>query len=795
MFISHWLQPCKSGIEACAAASLQALGAGDMESASMCRHLKLVLSFWGGVELPACEKEAAECIRLHERCGQEWFRKANAAMWHSLCALTGNHDRLADVWGGPFDMADYESASLQVGDKGALAVHHTLEMAFHVILGDVEEAEKHTAGLASNLEAIVSSPFHSAAIFFEALCLLAGARKRSGLTGREKRRIRGHRALLARWAGRCEIGFKHRRLLVEAEWERTTNPGPGTLTRYAEAIAAAQESKVVSEEALANELAGRYLVDLGMSKAAAPYLAQARYVFGQWGAAEKVRLLDEEFGALTARAESASAAWRAETLGSTMKESSQRTGGELDLASLLKSSRAISGEIVLDRLIQTTMGIVVENAGAQRGLFILKRESGWQVEAEIDVGAAQAAAPPPAPLPLGEANRDRPRLALGIVNYVLNSGRAVVLGDAAREGEFQSDEYVRTRRPKSILCTATRFRGTVGGIIYLENNDATQVFTEERVEVIDVLTSQIAVSLENALLFKAKEDVIAAYERFVPRQFLGYLGKRSILDVSLGDQTEREMTVLFSDIREFTSLSERMTPAENFEFINSYLSVMEPVIHSHGGFIDKYVGDAIMALFPTGPDDALAASMEMVRLLARLNSVRSGPGIQPIRIGIGLNSGRLMLGTVGGKDRMDGTVISDAVNLASRVEGMTKVFGATILASEHTFVGLKEGKRQPHRALGTVRVKGKSRPVTVFEFFGGEAEEQVALKLRTGDDFATAVQAYVSKRFIEADALFRSIVAQNPADRAAAAYLKRCRHYQDFGVPDDWNGVADLGSD
>lgn len=142
------------------------------------------------------------------------------------------------------------------------------------------------------------------------------------------------------------------------------------------------------------------------------------------------------------------------------------------------------------------------------------------------------------------------------------------------------------------------------------------------------------------------------------------------------------MSVLFANIRSFTSLSEKMTPADNFKFINAYLSRMQPVINQHHGFIDKYIGDAIMALFSGDADNAVQAGIAMLQKLAEYNQSRQRSGYVPIQIGIGINTGLLMLGTVGGEERMDGTVISDAVNRASRIEGMTKMYGATLLITE-----------------------------------------------------------------------------------------------------------------
>jgi class 3 adenylate cyclase len=174
------------------------------------------------------------------------------------------------------------------------------------------------------------------------------------------------------------------------------------------------------------------------------------------------------------------------------------------------------------------------------------------------------------------------------------------------------------------------------------------------------------------------------------------------------------MTILFSDIRNFTTLSEAMTPDENFAFINAYLERMGPVIRDHNGFIDKYIGDAIMALFESA-DDAVRAGIAMLATLEAFNAERGAKGRAPINIGVGINTGTLMMGTIGEKHRMDGTVISDAVNLASRVESLTKTYHVGLLISQHTLQSLSNPKVYDIRPVDDVVVKGKTHPVTIYE--------------------------------------------------------------------------------
>lgn len=208
-------------------------------------------------------------------------------------------------------------------------------------------------------------------------------------------------------------------------------------------------------------------------------------------------------------------------------------------------------------------------------------------------------------------------------------------------------------------------------------------------------------------------------ERFIPREVLAYLKKDSIMDINLGDHTEKEMTILFSDIRGFTALSEKMTPRENFNFINSYLNRMGPIIRMHGGFVDKYLGDGIMALFPGDPKQALDAALAMRAELVKYNADRAKAGYEPIRIGMGLHTGHLMVGTIGEEGRMDSTVISDAVNLASRLEGLTKVFPHDILFSREVYEKLSEEDRISALYLGTETVKGKTASIDVYTLSAG----------------------------------------------------------------------------
>ncbi|MEM7182370.1 MAG: adenylate/guanylate cyclase domain-containing protein [Spirochaetota bacterium] len=217
-----------------------------------------------------------------------------------------------------------------------------------------------------------------------------------------------------------------------------------------------------------------------------------------------------------------------------------------------------------------------------------------------------------------------------------------------------------------------------------------------------------------------------AYSRFVPKELLNFLNKKNITDIRLGDQTFQEMTILFSDIRSFTSLSEQMTPEENFNFLNSYLKRMGPIIRNNGGFIDKYIGDGIMALFARSAEDAVQAAVDMILELQKYNEHRKDSNFSEINIGIGIHSGKIIMGTIGENERMEGTVISDSVNLASRIEGLTKEYATNIIISEKTLDLIKCNERFQYRFLDDIQVKGKSNKVRIYEVLGSSGENSGA---------------------------------------------------------------------
>jgi predicted ATPase/class 3 adenylate cyclase len=643
--------------------------------------------------------------------------------------------------------------------KFALHLHVVMELRRLLVFGDAAGArrlvERSEALLATSAGMMLVPEHH----FLAALALLGAAR---GLPPKEAaslvRGARAHLDVLSAFARDCPENFAHKEALVRAEVAAAGGAGEEAMLLYERAARGADDQDYVPDAALACDLAARFYRARGLPDLARHLDREATQRYARWGATARGGPRHGDDPAAT------------RTLSATSKATLSGSAA-LDLVSVLKASQAISGEVALDRLLSKLMLILLENVGAERAVLLLVHKDQLCVEADAAIGRVELL--PATPLP------GCGRVPESMVQYVARSLAELVIEDARHPGRFSADPYVAGRAPRSILCAPVLDQGRLVGVLYFENSLAAGAFTKDRLQVLAILSAQAAISIENARLY-------TAYGRFVPHELCAQLGRRSMVDVGLGDQVAREMTVLFSDIRSFTELAERMTPEECFGFVNEYLGRAGPVIRRHGGFIDKYIGDAIMALFPGSADDAVRAAGGLLHELSAFNDDRRERGLPSITIGVGLNTGRVMLGTVGEAGRMDGTVIGDAVNLASRIEGLTKHYGASLLIAGETFDRLTD-KTILARPVGRVQVKGKDAPVVLHEVFAADPPALRESKRATLGAFEEGLALYAAGAFAAAAARFRTCA---PDDRPAALYAERCAGLQQTGAPEGWSGVT-----
>ena len=354
----------------------------------------------------------------------------------------------------------------------------------------------------------------------------------------------------------------------------------------------------------------------------------------------------------------------------------------------------------------------------------------------------------------------------------------------------------------SLMYAPLKVKNNTLGMVILGHSE-TKDFTAAELKLLTTIALQSAVAIESSQLYqkglraaKEREEAITAIhkvsQKFVPNEFIKSLGKDRITEVSLGDLVEKEVTVMFVDIRDFTTISENLNPKDNFLFINSFNKRMGPIIRKNDAFIMQYLGDGFMALFPNGAQHALRAAVEMNKELEVFNQERKVKNRLPIKIGIGMQNGNLIMGITGDIDRLDAAIISDTVNTASRIEGLSKHFGTNILITQDCIDNLTHPEEFNFRFLGPVRVKGKQKPIQLYECINGDEQVLQQHKQSTLGTFDEGMRLYFNKEFAMAAVTFQQIVKQNPDDHTARLLLNRAAHLITKEIGDDWKGVESM---
>jgi adenylate cyclase len=395
-------------------------------------------------------------------------------------------------------------------------------------------------------------------------------------------------------------------------------------------------------------------------------------------------------------------------------------------------------------------------------------------------------------------NQEKFRANVGLLIKISQSGQSEIMGDlsALKESGLILPEV------QSLMYAALKVNHRVMGAIILASTEATP-YAAADLKFLITLALQASSAIESALLYeknisaaKAREEemrhIYEVTNKFVPHEFIKSLGRSVITDVQLGDQIEKIVTVLFSDIRDYTTFAEQMTPEENFSFVCSFNELVGPIIRENRGFINQYLGDAIMAIFPENASDAIAAAINMQKAVQAFNEKRLLQDKTPIKIGVGLHTGPLIMGITGDHERMDATTIADTVNTASRLESLTKHYKESILLSQASVKDLTHPESFHLRYLGTVQLKGKHESIGVYECFDDNAVHDIDKKLTALPFFKQGMNAYFNKSFDQASKHFSQVLSICPEDTTAKLFLKKATSYLSLGVPENWTGVEEM---
>ena len=351
----------------------------------------------------------------------------------------------------------------------------------------------------------------------------------------------------------------------------------------------------------------------------------------------------------------------------------------------------------------------------------------------------------------------------------------------------------------SLLYASLKVGESPIGMIVLGTKEA-YAYKANDLKILNSLALQTASAIESSLLYEKNirevqereaelQRINEASRKFVPYDFIRLLGRESIKDIRLGDQFQKDVTVMFIDIRGYTTFSEGMTPQENFTFLNNYIKRVGAFISDHGGIIMSFFGDGILALFLEDRAQALRGAVAIQERIKVYNQKRKQQARQPIKIGIGMHYGSLIMGILGDERRQEANLVSDTVNTAARMEGLTKYYGTGIIASESVLQGIQFSEGLAYRSLGKVQVKGKKRALEIFDIFQSDQRPIFKKKESTLQTFQLGLAKYNKRCFEEATAAFAQVLSIHPEDRPAQIYLNNSIKYHSSGVGIDWEGV------
>ncbi len=501
-FLNHWKMRPHEFVLRLPALFQQAQEAGDIEYAALCAFNQTLYSFFLGHSLQRLESEAAHRDEVIASLNQSTPLYFNKIFLQSILNLKGKSSEPTLLIGTVYDENEQIPIHQKARDKTSLFACHLQKAYLCFTFGKPEEAVEQIAEAKKYLESAIASVAYPIFFFYESLILLRHLRAAKGKKSGHQKIIKANLKKLKKWAQHAPDHHRHRYLLVLAEW--CAYQGNADCERYYdEACTAAKENEFIQDGALIQELIGKYYFHLKKESLSIFYFENSIRGYIHWGASEKVKQMMNEFGhLLNVRG------YDENTIMPTLIQGSMITGaaGGLDLNTVVKASQAISGEIVLGKLLEKMMGIVVQSAGAQRGVLIDNDNGHLRILVHNKKTMITE---------LLDNSTDLPN---SVIQYVARTQKSLVFGNAFKDLQFGNDSYFIREQPKSILCYPVIRKEKLSCIIFLENNLAYDAFTSQRLALLDILAPQIAISIENALLYEKLEEKVKARTKEIQRK-------------------------------------------------------------------------------------------------------------------------------------------------------------------------------------------------------------------------------------------------------------------------------------
>ncbi|OKH37413.1 serine/threonine-protein kinase PknK [[Phormidium ambiguum] IAM M-71] len=514
--VQHWKEHLRNILEPLLSAFSNGLETGDLEYAGYAIMVYSYCLYFLGKQLTFVERDIATYRDAILKIKQETSLHFQDIWWQAVLNLMGRNQNPCQLKGEVYD--EEIMLPLYQRNNNYLAIHylHLHKLMLCYVFENYPEAFKNLAPTENYLSAASGQITAAIFYFYDSLVRLAEYPNtphsdQQGIL----ERVQSNQEKMQKWAHHAQMNHLHKFYLVEAERHRVLGEKLEAMELYDRAIALAQENEYINEEALANELAAKFYLSWGKETIAQVYMEKAYYNYQVWGAIAKVNDLEKKYPQLLAgiSANKGTQTTIKQITTKTSTTTSSNLGETLDLATVIKASQAISGEIVLSKLLERLMKIAIENAGAQKGFLLLEQAGNWFIEAESSVTEDEVNV-----LQSLSISQSTSKLANSIVNYVIRTQENVVLNHAAQEGQFTRDPYITATGLKSVLCTPLLNQGKLTGILYLENNLTEGAFTTDRLELLKLLSAQIAISIENAQLYKNLQEFNQNLEQLVSKR-------------------------------------------------------------------------------------------------------------------------------------------------------------------------------------------------------------------------------------------------------------------------------------
>ncbi len=501
-YVNPWKEHLKNSKFLNDKAHAAAQESGNMPYVAFTRLLKVVRQYYQGTNLNKILTGLPETLALAEKYEHYWIADGVRAFDLAINNLAGKTEDKDSFKTPDIDEAQFLEKAQNSYSLSSIAYFQLLKASIHYLYGDYGTALRfvmQTEKLSHTMQGL----FILADLYFYQSLILAAlyADVSAELQAKYQAKIQENLEKLKIYTKNAPENYAHRYYLVKAELARITQDIEVAMDYYDKAIASAEENEFVQVKALANELAGKFWLAKNKPQFGTLYLKNAHFEYQTWGAIRKVQELEDKY---TSHLRKVSARAKDGLEENKYTENSS----SLDLFSIIKASQALAGEIVLAKALEKVIEIIIENAGAQRGLLVLPKENDWFVEAEACSDSSATNVLQSIPLHQVDGYTNEPLLSSEIVNYVIRTQKRLLLNDISNRGAFTGLHYVRKVQPKSVLCMPLFNQGKVGGILYLENRLITGAFTSDRLQVLKMLSSQILISIQNATLYENLEEKV-----------------------------------------------------------------------------------------------------------------------------------------------------------------------------------------------------------------------------------------------------------------------------------------------